>query len=444
MKLGIPTLNNYAGVNALIASAEAGSVSPESYVIIDNGGSFPHQSEFGTRCKIIRNGRNLGVAAAWNELLRGSPDEPVVISNDDIIFGKDTFRMLRDAALEHPFVGAAGGWALFAQNPECTKAVGFYDERFYPAYYEDCDYLLRMRRAGVPIFDLGWAGATHLGEITTKTASESDRALIADGRARNYSYFVTKWGSDSPRWGDPHVSNFPEPFNGRFQGHFQNEAGEPRLERTHLSPMRYDVLNFIAELTGAKRYLEIGVSDGDNMRRVNVAEKWGVDPVPQPSGVSACSVFVPRTSDFFFQTMSDRAGKFDLVFIDGDHRAEQVYREVHYALPLLSPRAVICLHDCSPHTEAMQEVPHRTGWQWTGDVWKAVARLRSEGLDLRVIPSDFGVGFLIPTDEQSPQVTLPAEWDRLLWRDLVADRENLLGLLRPGEWQSALRTLLGA
>lgn len=446
MKLGIPTLNQYDSVNRLIDSAERGSLAPSSYIVIDNGGGYQPRPEWqmlSSRIAVVRPGTNLGVAASWNRLLDMAGDEKIAISNDDIVFGPETFRALFEAAQRFPFVGAVGGWALFAQSPECTKWVGYYDEHFYPAYYEDCDYLLRMRRAGVEFHDIGWVGATHDGEATSKSASESDRALIADGRSRNYSYFVTKWGTDSPRWGNPDVNNFKEPFDGKTPAYWSNRPETLPISdlRTVISPMRFDVLNLIAEVIGAKRYLEIGVSDGESMRKVAIAEKWGVDPIAQLSGVTAATVFVPKTSDFFFAELAPKVGKFDIIFIDGDHRAEQVYREVKASLPLLSEKGVLVLHDCNPHTEAMQEVPHRSGWQWTGDVWKAVARLRAEGELAYVIPADFGIGIVLPRSrgfDIHPAV-LPCDWFRLRYQDLEADRENLLGLLRPGTWADWIR-----
>lgn len=197
--------------------------------------------------------------------------------------------------------------------------------------------------------------------------------------------------------------------------------------------MRWDVLNHIAKRIGARRYLEIGVADGSCMRQIDVAEKWGVDPNPSIEAVKASTVFVPRTSDEFFATIAERAGKFDLVFIDGDHIAEQVLREVASAIKLLSTRGVIVLHDCNPHTEAMQEVPARVG-EWTGDVWKAIVRLRRSGYILRVVNSDYGVGILPRASEQGAPPIVSDE--SLTWDDLVARREELLGLVDPWDWEA--------
>ncbi len=438
MILGIPTLNRYDLLDKLIASAEAGTVKPSRYIIIDNGGrlgetNFNLDNE---RLLVVSPGKNLGVAASWNQILQLAGGEQVVISNDDIELEPDALEKFERAAAEgHEFIGACGGWALFSQSAAVTARIGLYDENFGMAYYEDCDYLLRLRAAGIPVHDLGYIGA-HVGNASTHGGTGETQAAVAHSRERNYAYFVAKWGADSPRWGNPHVKNFDEPFNGLPPFGWSNTSNM----RDVIAPMRWDVLNYIAKKIGAKRYLEIGVADGSCMRRIQVEEKWGIDPTPQPGAVSASTIFVPRTSDLFFETLAGRSGLFDLVFIDGDHRAEQVYREVHAAMKILSPKGVICLHDCNPHSEEMQQVPLVSGWQWTGDVWKAIARLRSEGqYRVSVVASDYGIGIALPArgSDWAP-ITLPCDWDRLLWRDLVRDRPNLLGLIAPGMWQNHL------
>src|SRR5260221_3062447 len=218
------------------------------------------------------------------------------------------------------------------------------------------------------------------------------QALIASGREHGYAYFISKWGADSPRWGNPLVTNYTEPFNGR-----PPPGWSERTPVADAAPLRWDIINHVAQAIRAERYLEIGVSDGSCLRQIQVKERWGVDPSPDTEGVKAATVYVPKTSDDFFAELAERAGRFDLIFIDGDHRADQVYREVTSAIQLLTPRGIILLHDCNPHTEEMQEVPLRSGYQWTGDVWKAIARLRSEGEHtVNVVASDFGVGIVLP------------------------------------------------
>ena len=451
MKLATLTLNQYDKLDLLLRSAERGSVKPTGYILLDNGGHYDIQRArdiIKERVPIdfIAPGKNIGVAPGWNVLLEKDMEDPkstgLVISNDDIVLGPSTFEQLVEGLQRSDFVGCAGGWALFGQSRRCTQTVGWYDENFINAYYEDCDYYLRLHEANIDILDLGWgSGVGHAGSASTHGATPEQLRAIQQGRISNYAYFILKWGSGSPRWGNPHVKNFRQAFDGKPPPGWSERLSESSLHPNDLVSMRWDVVNHIAKTLGAQRYLEIGVAQGDMIRQIQVEERWGVDPYPRVEAVQASSVFIPQTSDIFFEKLAPQLGaKFDLVFIDGDHRADQVYREVQSAIQHLSPGGMICLHDCCPFNEEMQEVPPRSGGDWTGDVWKAVVRLRAEGEHLvRVINSDYGIGLVLPhRGSKIKHASLLARLDQLGWNDLQNDRDNLLGILQPWEWKSWL------
>lgn len=121
---------------------------------------------------------------------------------------------------------------------------------------------------------------------------------------------------------------------------------------------RTEALNKL--LTGFKNpsYLEIGVGNGDNFNAIKAKVKKSVDP----NGPA----MVKQQSDAFFAANEDT---YDLIFIDGDHRAEQVEKDIVNAYKALNPGGVVVLHDVHPRDEAMQAVPRRQT-VWTGDVWK--------------------------------------------------------------------------
>jgi hypothetical protein len=445
MKLGIPTLCRYDLLKQLIRSAERGSLRPSGYIIVDNGGKLSREEilswlspdarpDFRDLVELITPDSNLGVAASWNLIIDRAAPEPVIISNDDVDFGSDTFLELVVGLGSHEFVEGEG-WALFGQRFELIKKVGYYDENFWPAYYEDVDYDARLARAGVAAHRPLSVPVQHHGWATTTALADAD--WLKEGRARNHAYFLAKWGGESrnPRWnGNSLIFQYETPFGGK-----PPPGWNERKRMTETFAMRWDVLNLIAKTIGAETYLEIGVNDGECIKRIEVREKWGVDPNPTGDAIRHSDVLIPRTSAHFFSYVAPRLKmKFDLVFIDGDHHAEIVYDEVQNARAALSPKGVICLHDCNPHTEEMQRVPMQHGKAWTGDVWKTVARLRSEGnFKTRVVPFDYGTAILVPvTDGPGPSIKLPCDWDRLLWKDLLTDRANLLGLLEPGEWDT--------
>jgi hypothetical protein len=198
---------------------------------------------------------------------------------------------------------------------------------------------------------------------------------------------------------------------------------------------RYDVINYFAKRQRAKRYLEIGTRGGRTLQRVQVAHKVGVDPSPGPAG-PGCTVYTKSSDEFF--AMSDE--RFELIFIDGLHLAEQVLRDIWNSVAALAPGGAILLHDCSPPSEerASRDVGMANRGAWNGDVWKAIAYFRSHQPDVfcRVLDLDQGIGVLLPrADDRLPPLdpALEADAERyfasLAWSDLEQNRGELLGLI---------------
>jgi len=199
LKLGVPTLCRYDLLQRLLDLAERGTLKPSGYVIVDNGGEARARLRLPPNTELIEPGRNLGVAASWNLLLEAAGNEPIVISNDDVALGSSDFGRIADAALKHPLVTALG-WALFAQSPACTRAVDWYDEGFWPAYFEDQDYSYRVRLCRVPRRDIA-VSATHERSATMAVA----RNISSEASAL---YYRAKWG------GAVGAEGFTEPFGG--------------------------------------------------------------------------------------------------------------------------------------------------------------------------------------------------------------------------------------
>jgi hypothetical protein len=149
---------------------------------------------------------------------------------------------------------------------------------------------------------------------------------------------------------------------------------------------RLDILNTIAEKIKAKSYLEIGVFTGNVFNHINIPKKCGVDPNPE------CVATIHTTSDIFFENNKET---FDLIFIDGLHTEEQVYKDILNSLNVLNNNGYIVCHDMLPTTKIMQEVPRKQD-EWTGDVWKSWVKLRASRSDLFmcVVDTDYGCGII--------------------------------------------------
>lgn len=215
MLLGVPTLCRSDLLDELIRSAEIGVVKPSGYLIVDNGGGYPasraREVIGDSRAVVsrIRRGRNLGVATSWNLIIEEAAGEPVVIANDDVRLGPMTFDALKFGIESSGYLFVASlGFALFAIRRECVDRIGWFDERFHPAYFEDIDYHRRITLAGVPT--CGVAEPDHHGGSSTLRALEPDeRRKIDEGFLRNREYYRRKWGDYQGR------ERFLAPFDGK-------------------------------------------------------------------------------------------------------------------------------------------------------------------------------------------------------------------------------------
>ena len=191
---------------------------------------------------------------------------------------------------------------------------------------------------------------------------------------------------------------------------------------------RVEFLNRLVEVFAYRTYLEIGVDRGACLEAIRAHVRVGVDPQPaiRELRIAGAMLFCGMSDDFFRSFHAP--GFFDLVFIDGWHEHEQVYRDVTNSLQMLRTDGTIVLHDCNPTTEAMQHVPQIQG-EWTGDCWKAIVRLRTTRNDLAVsvLDTDYGLG--IVRRRASVPFACSKSWKELTWNDLARDREQLLGLV---------------
>lgn len=133
-----------------------------------------------------------------------------------------------------------------------------------------------------------------------------------------------------------------------------------------------DLINFIAATIKANTYLEIGVYNPENnFNKILSPLKMSVDP--DPNAGAKCRM----TSDDFFHYAIGAGHRFDLIFIDGLHHADQVKRDIINAWAVLNPGGVIVIHDCNPATEDITKVPRATK-VWCGDVYKTVCDITTE------------------------------------------------------------------
>ena len=160
---------------------------------------------------ILTSTQNTGYAGAVNLIIRQNFDCPYwIISNFDVQYAPGELHRLLHSIEELPdgaFCGTPGTdefvTSLF--TPSLLKKVGYLDENFYPAYFDDNDYRWRCQLAAAePInFRLKYK------HDTSTTINSSPHYKQANGRTfqQNYQYYLEKWG------GPPNGEVFVTPFN---------------------------------------------------------------------------------------------------------------------------------------------------------------------------------------------------------------------------------------
>ena len=181
-----------------------------------------------------------------------------------------------------------------------------------------------------------------------------------------------------------------------------NGSYQRKIKKYSKGVTRWELINTAIKERGYQTYLEIGVRNPEDcFNRIVAKNKISVDPGLE---FKINPVDFNLTSDGFFDQLSQ--GKianvpksFDVIFIDGLHRAEQVWRDIQNSLVYLSPGGIIFLHDCLPPDELFARESYnwlyQTGYCWNGTTWKAFARYLVEGeFDAFVVDTDWGVAVI--------------------------------------------------
>ena len=167
---------------------------------------------------------------------------------------------------------------------------------------------------------------------------------------------------------------------------------------------RTEVINFLlSQFDGDTNYLEIGVRDpNDNYNHIKANTKHSVDPGVE---FKENPVDFKLTSDSFFEKLDKKeilsdSNKFDVIYIDGLHLADQVDRDINNALNFIKEDGFIVLHDCNPPTQwhAREEYGfHLTPAKglWNGTTWKAFLKWRfNDTVKSCCVDTDWGIGII--------------------------------------------------
>jgi O-antigen biosynthesis protein len=238
----IVSYNSAAFLPACIESVLAQDFPDVEIIVVDNAsadGSADAAGRF-PAVRLIRSDRNLGFAGGANAGLRAAKGQILCVLNPDVMLRQDWLREITSALLRDEKAGIAGSKLLYPdgktiqhaggeiQRPEAVtghtgygetdqgqydevrecdfvtgaalaakrdvlEQIGYFDESFYPAYFEEPDLCLRAKQAGYKTVYVPSAVAIHHESATLSMRSEEYFRLHHANRLR----FVAKhWGTE--------------------------------------------------------------------------------------------------------------------------------------------------------------------------------------------------------------------------------------------------------
>jgi hypothetical protein len=153
--------------------------------------------------KLVIVNQGSGFAPNVNLGLRlGSGDFVGVTGNDTRVVEGDVYELCVPGTVASPVVEGKpgvepGGFhgAFWVAPREVIERVGPLDERFEGAFFEDDDYLERLRKAGVPTMQVATVRveSSRIG-LTMSKVQEQAEAWYAENERR----FTEKWGWTPP------------------------------------------------------------------------------------------------------------------------------------------------------------------------------------------------------------------------------------------------------
>lgn len=208
--VGVPILNGLSHLKLLISSLD---IPIETLAIVDQSGgrddaesvelrAYLHTLEHSdhpniNRIRVARPFCNAGVAAAWNQILLSFPEAPMAfIINHDVVVppGLLTEVLAAMDPSQPQFLSlfpAERAFSAFVITALAWDAVGRFDERFYPAYWEDLDYRDRLlANPQVQRIDGTFAHARMMALNPEQSATIAEDPHLAE--ANRYSFQLNR------------------------------------------------------------------------------------------------------------------------------------------------------------------------------------------------------------------------------------------------------------
>lgn len=203
--IGIPTINRYDLLKeSLLKYLNQDFVGIQIF-IVDNGHQGIKEDLKHPNLFVYEPDKNLGVAGSWNLLSEAIFEEHdyALIINDDVYLGATSDKIQDLLEKErHDFYVAQMSWCAFILPETTYELVGGFDEKFFPAYFEDNDFHYRMK-----LLDMTY----YVSDIITPIVFRNSMTIDKDPSLnktfdQNKEYYIQKWGGEpgEEKWNHPY------------------------------------------------------------------------------------------------------------------------------------------------------------------------------------------------------------------------------------------------
>lgn len=223
-----PVLNCLAYTRQFLDTIK--SKTPYNIIVINNASNDGTREFLENKAKeipllAINLDKNIGVDPAWNLGIETAISQYaakyILIPNNDILLRPDTIDTLihfidadklgmitaKNAAplVDNPQnlytldipqkleMTDDPDFSCFMLTAKAYRKVGKFDEKFFPAYFEDNDYHYRMKLLGIKVKKCNQALYYHFGSMTIKEGA-AIRVQSDVNYLKNKEYYLKKWG----------------------------------------------------------------------------------------------------------------------------------------------------------------------------------------------------------------------------------------------------------
>ena len=214
--LVVPTLNRYDRLEAMLDSVSASTVKPDQIIIIDNGRKLLYKPFLfrHNNLDIYIPQTNLGVAGSCNQALRMVKDWWFHCNDDVELEATLIEKMVAAIELDTtstmfiPDYGVGSAFSVFMMHKRIIDGIGWWDESFFPIYFEDNDFGYRMNLAGIKRRVVEGCKYHHHTSSSVKGLPPDQQEMHHQNFRKLQDYYISKWG------GPPEQERFSRPFDG--------------------------------------------------------------------------------------------------------------------------------------------------------------------------------------------------------------------------------------